>query len=286
MPPTLDHIVLLVPHNVLQALPAWLTDALTVTPGGQHAGGVTENQLVLFQDGVYIEIIAFVGGSGSDEEDHARRKSHRWGGQPDGHIIDWAIGLAGAVTPEDADKEFRQTQKAVGAAGAGLAYKDLVAGGRTTPDGVVLQWATASPAAVSGESDSPHEITGTLPFWCIDRTGRQLRVPYATRPELARHPSAAVGVASVTLHVADAGLLDRLRRVYAVLFGTSETDDEWVLAVPETPASGKLPRLRIAHSETGQKIELALFTTGPAQTVGGYFVEGWRVDIQLVHVDG
>ncbi|CAK7226313.1 hypothetical protein SBRCBS47491_006187 [Sporothrix bragantina] len=284
MPPTLDHIVLLVPHDVLQALPTWLTNALTVTPGGQHAGGITENQLVLFQDGVYIEIIAFVGGSGSDEEDRARRKGQRWGGQPDGHIIDWAIGLTGARTPEEAEKEFAQIQKDVKYADTGLEYEDLVAGGRTTPDGVVLKWATASPANVS-EDDPTEEITGKLPFWCIDRTDRKLRVPYATRPELARHPSIAVGVAGVTLHVADLALLERLRRVYNVLFGQSEVEDEWVLAVPETPTHGHFPRLRIAYDKTGQRIELALFTTGPAQTVGGSFVEGWRVDIKLVHVD-
>ncbi|CAK7200216.1 hypothetical protein SEUCBS139899_002907 [Sporothrix eucalyptigena] len=282
--PALDHIVLLVPHGVLQALPAWLTGALTVIPGGQHAGGVTENQLVLFQDGFYIEIIAFVGGSGSDEEDTRRRRGHRWGGKPDGHIIDWAVGLSGTL--EETDKEFSEIQKNVGAAGAKLAYKDLVAGGRTTPDGVVLKWATASPTAVPEGSE---DVTGLLPFWCLDRTDRKLRVPYATQPELAQHPSGAIGVAGVILHISDEALVERLRKIYNVLFGESK-GDEWKLAVPESSFK-HAPTLKIAHDKTQQNgagqgwIELALFSTGPALTVGSSFVEGWRVDILLVHVD-
>lgn len=293
MAPKLDHIVLLVPHPVLRALPSWLTGALTVIPGGQHAGGVTENQLVLFQDGVYVEIIAFVGGSGSREEDERRRRSHRWGGQPEGHFVDWAISLA-APTQKENDDEFTRIQGRVEAAGAGLGYQDLKDGGRTTPDGVVLEWATATPVYLPGADNVGDSLIsgGLLPFWCIDRTDRKLRVPYATRPALAQHPSGAVGVAGVTLHIADAALLDRLRRAYDVLFTRSGSKDEWDLAVPETPSHGRSPRLSIFlldKEQTGQDIqswiELALFTTGPAQTLGGHVVDGWRIDIRLEHVE-
>ena len=60
--PILDHIVILVPHETLTNLPPWLTDAFTVLEGGRHADGVTENKLILLQDGVYFELIAFVPG--------------------------------------------------------------------------------------------------------------------------------------------------------------------------------------------------------------------------------
>ncbi|CAK7566519.1 MAG: hypothetical protein SEPTF4163_004466 [Sporothrix epigloea] len=282
MSPTLDHIVLLVPHDVLRDLPSWLTTAFTVTPGGQHTGGITANQLILFQDGVYIEIIAFVHDSGSDGEERGPRRAHRWGRQPEGHIIDWAVGLATAADPDDAEEEYWRIQQQVENADVGLAFEDLVAGGRTTPDGVVLKWATASPVDVSG--DSRKNVIGNLPFWCLDRTERQLRVPYAVRPELARHPSAVVGVAGLTVSVAEPALLQRLRSVYNVLFGDGDTKDEWAVPVPEPRRNVQLPRLRLVHVANGQKIQLSLYTTGPAQTVGGSFVGDWRVDIQLIPV--
>lgn len=289
MSPTLDHIVILVPRQKLLALPSWVTDSFTVVDGGQHAGGVTENKLILLQDGVYVELIAFVG---TGDESDPGRQSHRWGAQPEGHIIDWALSL---VAPAGtADEEFQQIQARVGAAAVGLVYQDLVAGGRTTPDGVVLKWATASPAAAAAASDGTDLSGGLLPFWCLDRTERQLRVPYASAGgSLARHPSAAVGVAGVTLYVADPALLDRLRRVYdAILAVTAEL--EWELAVPEKLQHGQSPRLRLVpldrHGEakTGssgpgheQRIELSLFTTGEPRIVGGHFVGGWRIEVRL-----
>ncbi|ERT00399.1 glyoxalase family protein [Sporothrix schenckii 1099-18] len=283
MAPKLDHIVLLVPHAVLSTLPTWLTGALTVVPGGQHAGGVTENQLVLFQDGVYVEIIAFVG------DDAKKREAHRWGRQPEGHFVDWAVSLD-KPTQKENDDAFTEIQQRVAAAGAGLGYHDLVDGGRTTPDGVVLRWATASPVALPGHGAVSG---GLLPFWCIDRTDRTLRVPYATRPDLAQHPSQAVGVAGVTLHVADAAVVDRLRTAYDVLLTRrgDGTDDAWDVAAPETPSHGRTATLRIAvldrttaGPEIHSWIELALFTTGPAKTVGGHIVDGWRIDIRLESV--
>lgn len=86
--PILDHIVILVPHKTRLQLPSWLTDAFTVLTGGRHADGVTENKLILFQDGVYLELISFL--PGKEEE----RTSHTWGQCREGHIIDWANTLA------------------------------------------------------------------------------------------------------------------------------------------------------------------------------------------------
>ncbi|EFX00207.1 glyoxalase family protein [Grosmannia clavigera kw1407] len=289
MSPTLDHIVILVPRPQLHALPSWVTDSFTVIDGGQHAGGVTENKLILLQDGIYLELIAFVS-KGNGEGDSGRR-SHRWGAQPEGRIIDWALSLA--MSFEEADEEFKQIQDCVRAADVGFVYQDLVAGGRTTPDGVVLEWATASPAAISRGSKGPESDLsgGLLPFWCLDRTERKLRVPYASAGgSLARHPSAAIGVAEVTIYVADSVLLDRLRRVYdAILHKTAEF--EWDLAIPDKPQHRLSPRLRLVllaketvsekDLEYGQRIELSLFTTSESRTVGGQFVDGWYIEVRL-----
>ncbi len=107
MSSVLDHIVLLLPPQQLSELPAWLAGELTVVPGGAHTGGQTENKLVLFPDGTYIELIAFVDGL-----DPERRRAHRWGGRSEGRIIDWALTLL------DGDNDFAEVQKSVRAAGA------------------------------------------------------------------------------------------------------------------------------------------------------------------------
>jgi len=51
----LDHIIILVPYSDLLNVPSWITDNFAVTNGGQHAGAQTENKLICFRDGSYIE---------------------------------------------------------------------------------------------------------------------------------------------------------------------------------------------------------------------------------------
>lgn len=80
----LDHIIVLVPYASLAHTPAWIIDNFTITPGGQHADRKTENQLICFRDGCYVELIAFV------NDDPKNREGHRWGGKQFG-IIDFAF---------------------------------------------------------------------------------------------------------------------------------------------------------------------------------------------------
>lgn len=68
----LDHVVMLLPYELITKPPAWITDNFVVSPGGTHADGKTENRLVLFQDGTYLELIAFV------NDDPDKRKGHWW----------------------------------------------------------------------------------------------------------------------------------------------------------------------------------------------------------------
>ncbi len=294
MSSVLDHVVVLVPHQVLAELPAWLAGALTVVPGGSHAGGQTENKLVLFADGTYIELIAFVGGL-----DPERRRSHRWGARPEGRIIDWALTLLGSSPGPGGERGFGEVQQRVRRAGAGIEYEDPVAGGRTTPEGVVLEWATSSPAATD-EGEVVEFAGGELPFWCFDRTPRRLRVPYQ-RDELVQHPCGAVGVAGLAVLVKDEGLLDRMRRVYDAVLPAAHEEKagggafRWELAVPDGRGGAK------AHLELGLLdgardavadgpdsgpvcVRLALFVAGSDKPgkIAGQLVEGWRVEIDLV----
>lgn len=67
---SLDHIIVLVPYATLRSPPAWITENFTLAPGGRHADGKTENRLICFQDGSYLELIAFVGDDPKLREGH------------------------------------------------------------------------------------------------------------------------------------------------------------------------------------------------------------------------
>lgn len=183
--PIIDHIVILVSHTTLLALPDILGNTFTVVIGGSHADGLTHNNLILFQDGSYIEVIAFFDGI-----DPERRAAHRWGSRPENTVIDWAYTL-----PQGAD--FKAVQERVAAAQAVYVYEDPVDGGRTRPDGAVLKWAVA--AARDRRRDARVDA-GKLPFWCLDHTPRDLRVPYEGNPQ-TDHPSGARGVSRISVRV-------------------------------------------------------------------------------------
>ena len=181
MPLTLDHLVILVP-DLDTAIHGYRSLGFTVEPGGTHADGATHNALVVFADGSYLELIAFL----------RPHPAHRWGAQAArGHrgFVDFAL-LPGSVGQVVAD-----------AAARGLAYQGPLDGGRLRPDGERLVWQIGTPPAPE------------LPFLCGDITPRALRVPEGA---LRRHPNGVTGVASVTVAVAD---LDTSLARYAALLG-------------------------------------------------------------------
>jgi len=293
--PTLDHIVLLVPSATLADPPPWLTAALTLLPGGAHAGGLTSNKLILFQDGTYIELIAFAAGL-----DPARRRTHRWGDRPEGRIIDWALTLHSASSPDDTESEAHfgaAVQEKVRRAGAGVVYEDPVGGGRTTPSGVVLQWATSSPIVDKG----PSVDGGELPFWCLDRTPRRLRVPYQEEHGAVSHPCGAVGVARVTVLVRDREMLEMVKRVYDAILPRASGDEVvseeregrcWEVRVPNSRRGARaFLKVGLLEGDRGEDpggdvsahLKLSLFTSsGGSRKISGHFVDGWLVEIDLV----
>ncbi|KAH6606947.1 hypothetical protein Trco_006100 [Trichoderma cornu-damae] len=239
--PTLDHIVILVSAKDLLGLPDRLKDSFTVSPGGTHAGGQTFNKLILFEDGVYVELIAFAEGISPEE-----RAKHRWGRQRENTIVDWAYTL-----PHESD--FGAVQQRVKDANAGLTYNDPVAGGRTRPDGIVLEWAIGAPQGADGNGPEP----GFLPFWCLDRTPRSDRVPYEQDRAQTQHPSGARGVSRIRLNVPQ-DQLSALQSVYDAIHNvdTTATDDkEWLFGSPN--ASAKARHTLGVASESGPKIKLA-----------------------------
>ncbi|TEA19041.1 hypothetical protein C8034_v009484 [Colletotrichum sidae] len=269
-PPLLDHIVILLPHHILASLPTWLSSEFTILTGGRHADGRTENKLVIFADGTYLELISFVAGLSREE-----RLKHKWGSKPDGTIIDWAYSLAD-------ESGFSAIQHRVRDAQSVGVYDDPVPGGRIRPDGAELKWAVALPG--------PDGVVerGQLPFWCFDRTPRELRVPHHVQ-ENVRHPSGALGVAALGIDVSS----EEFKKAYAGINDRpAEGDDggRWTLDVPVRQFGD--PRYlhveAVSAGETRQSIRLSLYAAAAAErrSISGDLGGGVSVKIDFVPVSG
>lgn len=166
----IDHIVIMV-SDLEQAAREWGDLGFTVVPGGKHPRG-THNALITFEDGAYLELIAFW------EPDYDAHKWHRFKDSGIG-LIDHALGSS----------DLAREVAAVTA--RGVAYDGPHPGARSRPDGVELAWRTAQPA---GRDDH------ALPFLIDDVTDRALRVPGGDQ---ARHKNGVRGVDSLQIVVED-----------------------------------------------------------------------------------
>ncbi len=168
MPVRLDHLVILV-RDLEEAAGDYGRLGFRVTPGGEHADGLTHNALVPFRDGTYLELVAFV-----DPED---RQDNVWGWRgflPGEGLIDYCVASNGL---RDAIERLRDL---------GLEVEELGEGGRRLPDGGEIRWRSAS-IAQRGRA---------LPFLIEDVTPRRMRVPGGPA---ADHPNGATGVSRLEI---------------------------------------------------------------------------------------
>lgn len=186
---SIDHIVILV-ADLAQATTDYTALGFTVVPGGEHTGGVSHNALIAFQDGSYIELIAFLG---PIPHDHFFYRE----GVTEG-LITYAL------LPSDIEADVAEIRA------RGLAYEGPRPGGRLRPDGQRIEWQIATPPSRD------------LPFLCFDLTPRALRVPQG---EAQVHANGATGIHSLTIDVND---LDRSIERYEVLFGDKSEHELWV----------------------------------------------------------
>ncbi len=163
----IDHLVILAP-DLERAMGEYQSLGFTVLRGGEHPGG-THNALIAFGDGTYLELIAFADPNATQ---------HRWHRfiAAGGGLVDFAMGSTDLVADV-----ARLTA-------AGLPYR-LMDGARRRPDGVELQWRSASV-----------DPAGLVPFVIEDVTPRGLRVASGTDAE---HHNHITGVLSITIAVAD-----------------------------------------------------------------------------------
>ncbi len=169
----IDHVVVAV-RDVAAAISDYATVGLRATYGGVHGDGRTENALVCFADGTYVELVAF--------RDHPGVAGHRWWPplQRGEGFVDYCL----EASDLDAERE-RLT-------GAGLAVSGPTPGARDRPDGRRLEWRTLQVGAGATES--------ALPFLIEDRTPRADRAP-GTAP--TDHPLGVSGIAALRLVARD-----------------------------------------------------------------------------------
>lgn len=227
----IDHIIILLPYKDVVEPPTWLTDHFTISPGGRHADGKTENRLIVFQDGTYIELIAFI------NDDPAHRSGHWW--DKEYGTVDYALTSAGRFDPN--------IRKRLESAVSGITFAKPQAGGRTRPDGVRMEWEVTFPQGTE---------RGMIPFWCHDITPRERRVPKQNRI----HPSGALGVSAVLLKLPRAQI-EQMDKALAAVFGTGSTRLHQITAPEEVPGTQN-PHVETSEAEedASHYIQLSLQT--------------------------
>ena len=214
----IDHIVLLLSYADLQSPPPWITNHFTVTPGGVHADGRTENKLIVFQDGTYIELIAFI------NDDPTRKAGHIWGNKETG-LIDFALTSPATPGGDSAARDYAALRARIWGTDhrsprtLGIDYFEPIEGGRTRPDGTQVRWKVTLPTYIhTGHRHRGHSPTGSVPFLCHDVTPRSLRVD-PTSIISTTHPSAVKGIAQFTIIVPPSQLEEYID-MYAVILNT------------------------------------------------------------------
>ena len=250
---SLDHVVILV-FDLERAQADYGVLGFTVVEGGRHADGLTHNALVAFEDGSYLELIAFI-----DEP-------------PDEHPFYRAHGQEGLVTfallPGEIARDVQEARK------RGLHMEGPSQGGRHRPDGMHIEWQIA-------RADSPE-----LPFLCADVTPRDLRVPYGPS---RLHANGTTGIAAVTIVVWG---LEASATRYKALLGSdplphgpynhprsTSFDVKGCILTLVEPDSGEMREYLERRGEGPYAITLLVGEGRPVETVNHDLTHGAEIDM-------
>lgn len=181
-----DHVVIAV-LDLERAVDDYRALGFTVGIGGRHPGRPTRNALVVFEDGAYLELIAWTAPAPAEHRYQVLARSGEG-------LVDFAL------LPEDTAKAIESARS------RGLAMDGPIDGARVRPDGREIKWRSA------------RQATFDMPFLCGDVTPRELRVPTG---EIRRHANGAVGIARVSVAVRD---LDASLTRYRALLGEAKID--------------------------------------------------------------
>ena len=169
----LDHLVILA-RDLGRAVRGYEELGFAVTPGGEHADGLTRNALIPFRDGSYLELVSFV-----DPED---TRDNVWGWRAflpsGGGLIDYC------AASDDLEADARNLEE------RGIGVEGPTEGGRRLPDGTEIRWRVAR----------VRQEGRLLPFLIEDLTPRSLRVPGGPAAE---HPNGTTGISRLELAAPD-----------------------------------------------------------------------------------
>lgn len=227
----LDHVVILLPYDYLDNPPSWIKDNFTISPGGRHGDNKTENRLILFQDGTYLELIAFI------NDDPEKRKGHWWD-KPYG-VVDYAF----CTENFDYDELTKRLQNS----DTGINYNPPKPGGRARPDGVELRWEVCFAKGVE---------RGYVPFFCTDVTPRERRVPITK--DNTTHASGAIGMAGVMLEFKK-DQLEHFSTATAAILGSERTKaNVYATHSPNEVEKAIQPSIRLHERGSDSDKDLAL----------------------------
>ncbi|MBA2534115.1 MAG: VOC family protein [Rubrobacter sp.] len=168
----LDHLVVLV-RDLELASADYESLGFAVTPGGEHADGLTSNALMPFEDGSYFELVSFL--------DPDNPKDNVWGWRgflPHEGLVDYC------AASDDLDSDVSRLES------LGFVVDGPDDGGRRLPDGEEIRWRIAR----------IRQEGRLLPFLIEDLTPRELRVPGGPA---ARHPNGATSVSWLEVSAPD-----------------------------------------------------------------------------------
>ncbi|MDQ3655142.1 MAG: VOC family protein [Chloroflexota bacterium] len=192
MPRAIDHVVVAV-HDLTQAIHDYERLGFTVTIGGDHAHRGSHNALITFEDGSYIELIAF--------KHEPPVKDNTWW-----DLLQIGEGLVDfALVSDDLRAELEHLKS------HDFESTGPMEGGRLRTDGIRIAWRVAR--LNTGGSER-------LPFLIDDITAHDLRVP---RGEDAVHANGILGIAGVTVAVSSNDVAEPL---YRALLGEPRTGGE------------------------------------------------------------
>jgi len=194
---SIDHIVISV-HDVYAAIETYHKLGFTAFYGGKHASGLTQNGLVVFDDGSYLELIGLVEPATQEGEFYDLLRT------------DGSEGYTGfALLSDQLEADSARIQA------GGVHTSEIKPGSRTRSDGAVIEWKMCS------------LDNGRNPFVIMDQTARLLRVP--AEGSNIQHSNTALGIAEVHILVAD---LDTVIPRYTAISGASPTIQEQRVLFP------------------------------------------------------
>lgn len=215
----LDHVIIAV-HDLDSGILEFERMGYTVIRGGIHANRATENALITFADGTYLELLT------------------RTGETPLPGLIDFGVLLDGrtrmpgfALRSDDLDADAARLRS------AGIAVGESVPGRRRRKDGALVEWKLAL------IEDGFH------PFLIQDVTPRDWRI--SNQPDVTTHRNGISGLRGVLIAACDpAETAARYRRLLGGAADWLELEAAPELDRPEALA-GLTLRLRLSSSRHG-----------------------------------